>query len=390
MKRYTLLFLSLLFLACGTKEDLNSTAYYNVLDISKKGNKEQIIGLQIDTIYIDSAVETSFIGDFWIANESVYFSDTYFNYIHQFSRNGDVIGKYVGKGNGPNEALGFHYTIPTSNDFKLLFGGNSSIYSFNKNWKKTSGYRINWDIQMSIPEILKNPDPSITGAYEFDYGIPEIFKTWDENHLAIAITASHPKFNGYFNTPLYYNHSRILALVNIETGKIDRLIGRRSPFYLSKENLPNFDHFNYEVASKEAFVNFWVDPFVYILDKKTGLATSKFGFPGRDMKANYPITKTYEMAGERVVDDMVNFGYYNYLKYSHNTKLLFRGYTKGEETNTDGLQIYKEYALIGDIDVPKGFKIIGAIGKEFFGSIQNKNTDEGRLKFLKIKFSYEN
>lgn len=389
MKIYPFFLFLVLLTSCDDKNDIDATTYYDVKNISKTNAGKKIINIQTDTIYIDSSIETSFIGDFWVFEKSLYFSDKYFNYIFQFNRDGLLTDKHVGKGNGPNEVTGFSYAIPTDSGFSLSFGGNNSIYSFDKNWNKISGFRINWDLKTSKKEILENPDPAATGAYEFDYGIPEIFKKWDSDHVAMVITASHPKFNGYFNTSLYYNQSRILALVNLKTGKVDKLIGRRSPFYLLHENLPNFDHFNYEIISNALFVNFWADPSIYTIDKKSGLATGKFGVPGNGMKINYLMTQSYEEAEEQRVEDQTNFGYYHYLKYLPEENLLLRGYTKGKGSTADGLQIYKDYALIGDIEVPKGLKIIGSIEGELFGSQLEPKEEDENLKIFKIRLIYE-
>ena len=389
MKIYIIITCLICLVSCNSKNDIDARTYYDVESISKTYESKEIINIQIDTININSSIETSLIGDFWVFEKSLYFSDKYFNYIFKFNSNGVLTNRYVGKGNGPNEVIGFNYAIPTFNGFSLLFGGNNSVYPFDKNWNKVSGFRINWDIKTTRKEILENPDPAASGAYEFDYGIPGIFKTWDSEHVAIAITASHPKFNGYFDTSLYYNQSRILALVNQKTGKVDKLLGRRPPFYLSHANLPNFDHFNYEIISNDLFVNFWADPFIYTINKKSGLATGKFGRAGRGMKLNYPTTQTYEGAEEQRVENQTNFGYYHYLRYLPEGNLLLRGYTKGKGTTTDGLQIYKDFALVGDINVPKGLKIIGDIDGNIFGSQLELKDDDENLKIFKIKFIYE-
>lgn len=389
MKIYTFLILLVSLASCNNSKDIDSATYYDVKDLSKANKNKNIISIKIDTISIDQSIETSLVGEFWTFEKSLYFSDKYFNYIFQFDKDGILIDKYVGKGKGPNEVVGFNYAVPTSDGFSLLFGGNNSLSFFDKNWNKTAGFRINWDIKSLKKEILENPQPNETGAYEFDYGLPDIIKPWDENHMAIAITASHPKFNGYFNSSLYYNQSRILAIVNNKTGKVVKLIGRRSPYYLLHSNLPNFDHFNYEIISNNVFVNFWADHSIYIIDKKDGLAIGKFGSPGKNMKINYPITKSYEEAENQRATDEFNFGYYHYLKYLPEENLLLRGYTKGKGTTTDGLQIYKNYTLIGDIEIPKGLKIIGFIDHYFYGYQLEPNEKDQNLRFFKIKFSYE-
>jgi hypothetical protein len=384
-----LLLLFIILISC-TKEnkDVDASTYYDVPNLSKKHTNRLIKEIVMDTLELDSNIETSYAGHFWIHRDTLYFSDTYFGYVFKFDRNGNALEKYLGKGKGPNEVLGLHNSVPLQHGFAFFYGGNNSLYTFNKDWKKTGEGRIDWGIKRSYKEVLKNPEPSLPESYEFDSGYENILKPWDENYLAIAITASHPKFWGYSNSDLYYNHSRILALINVETGKIDKFIGRRSPFYLSHINLPNFDHFNYEVGKTEVFVNFWPDKYIYIIDKETGLAIGKYGVEGKNMKTDYEVTNSYKEASEKHYVHRKKYGYYSHLKYISEKDILFRSYKKGELRTTDGIQIYKDHYLIGDLEVPKGFEILGVINDMLIGTIVSH--DHEKFKLFKITLIYEN
>lgn len=52
-------------------------------------------------------------------------------------------------------------------------------------------------------------------------------------------------------------------------------------------------------------------------------------------------------------------GFYNSIKYIPETGLLFRGYSKGTDSDTDGMQVYKNNILVAHFDVPKGMRIAG-------------------------------
>lgn len=385
----TTLFLFLLMLTCESNEDIRSVKYYNVPDVSKTDKKEQLHNITLDTINIESNIETSYTGNFWINNDNIYFTDTYFMYVLKFDKNGKFIEKYIGEGEGPNEVNDIDDVSYNSsnNTYNLFSPKTSSIYMFNKDWEKVNEFVIDWDITRSYKDIVDNPSPLLMDSYEFANQYKNILKPWNETHLAISIESSHPKFNGHYGSELYYNNSRILALINLETGKIDNLIGRRSPFYLSNQSLPIFDHFNYETFKDIVYVDFWVDKEIYILDKKTGKATGKFGVPGRDMNVNYQTTSTYQEADKLHFEHRKKFGRYRDLKYLPEKDLLFRFYYKGSNATSDGMQIYKNNSLIGDIDVPIGFKIIGILDNNLYGTI--KIEDQEDFNLYRVKLNYE-
>ncbi|MHA7944854.1 hypothetical protein ACJOV8_017385 [Formosa sp. 3Alg 14/1] len=388
MKNHYIFFLiTIIYINYSCKEDVDigedSTAFYNVEYLSSYKNIASKLKVKIDTLRIQGDIETSFVGDFSIFNDTLYFSDNFFGYLFRFNKDGSLIDKHIGRGKGPNEVLGFSDTAISNNNYVFLNDGNGSLCIFNKSFEKEEHHIIDWQVTRSYQDIKKNPIPSLIDSYEFDYAMPNIFKQWDKEHVAIALYATHPKFNGYFDTSLYYNYSRILAIVNIKSGKVVDLVGRRSPLYLSYNNLPNFDHFGFEVAKDNVFINFWADPTIYVLDKEKKVAIGKFGVPGIDMKSNYPTTNGYEEAEELFQQHIQDYGNYRYVKFIPGQNLLLRGYTKGKGSLNDGLQIYKDYSLIGDVEVPKNLEIIGAIGDEFY-AVSTFSNEENELVIYKI------
>ena len=51
----------------------------------------------------------------------------------------------------------------------------------------------------------------------------------------------------------------------------------------------------------------------------------------------------------------------NAVEYVDETGLLFRSYRKGGGSVTDGLQVYRDGVLVGDVDVPLGFRMAGYV-----------------------------
>ncbi|CEN36784.1 6-bladed beta-propeller [Capnocytophaga cynodegmi] len=375
-----------LLLGCNSNpKELSSTEFHTTIDLSKE---ENILykTFSLDTLKI-SDIETSYIGQFSVFNDTLYFTDERFAYVFLFDKDGKFIQQYVGKGAGPNEVLGMNGAVISENDFISYNSGNGGIDIFDKKFSKQKNLLIDWQIKRTSEEILNNPIPSLSDIYEFDYGIPNILKKWDKDHISIAITASLPKFNGYSDTDLYYNYARTLALVNIHTGKVEKLVGRHSPVYLLQKNIPNFNHLNYDTSENidEVYLNFWADKDIYLYSKKGDKVIGKFGQEGRDMKTNYRKTDSYEIAEENLSEDMDLYGRYTYLKFFHEHQIVMRGYYKGDSSDTDGLQIYKNYQLIADLNVPKGLQVVGNIDDNFYATFP-QDLDTEYLVLYKIRF----
>jgi hypothetical protein len=385
MKNLPYFIIIYLFCICCSKSDINSKKYFDIPHQNQENSINPTVKLTIVPVLIDSTIECSYVGNFWIHNDTLCFSDLYFNYIYRIRNDGSVIDKQVGKGNGPNEVIAFDYNIPLNNGYLLVSSANSRIYKFSSNGKKLSSVKINWKVTRAEGlKIQKNPDPRDHKAYEFDFGIDNIVQLWDNDHIAIGLTSSLEKFNGYFNTSLYYSFGRILAIINTENGEIENIIGRRSPVYIDQTNIPNFDHFCFDVKGDEIYLSFWPDHTIYVIDKQHDKALYSFGEPGRNMKTSYPRTNSYEEAEMQRVTDQQSFGHYHNIVYDKNSQLLFRSYTKGENATTDGLQVYKNNSLLADLDVQVGFKIVGSVEGVIFAQINDGNNENQKLFIYKV------
>lgn len=384
MKKIAILIAFILFYSCEEKK-ITSKEYYNKFEKEKKEKSLiQKISLEINTIKINKNIETSYSGNFTIFDNSLVFNDVFFGYLFHFDKNLKVLSKNFGIGNQSNELKGDDYIIYSdiSNKFYVLSSKTGIIAVINSKFQKEKEFKINFNIKRTKEEVINEPLPYLMDSYELDYGYDGILKVFDENHLAIAVTSSHPKFNGYFNSNFYYENSRIIALINLEEQYIDKLVGRRPTIFL-KNRLPNYDHFNYEINKGSIYLNFYPEASIYKIDKEKDTLQSVFGVKGNDMRTSYVTTNSYEKAHNREFEDYNNYNFYNSLYIDDN--LIFRGYTKRNSKN-DGLQIYKYEVLIADLNFPKGYKIIGKIDNDYYASkIEIKKSED--MNVLKLKLT---
>ena len=65
--------------------------------------------------------------------------------------------------------------------------------------------------------------------------------------------------------------------------------------------------------------------------------------------------------------------------------MLFRSYVKGANAPYDGLQVYRsDKTMIADVDVPKGFKVLGYI-KPFYYSQVAEDSEQGKLSIYRFR-----
>ena len=133
---YIILFLGfcLILFSCE-KKVITTEQYYDITHYKSK-KVEGMSQVELISVKIDSTIESSFEGEFWICNDTLCFTDSYFNYVFWFSNNGNLLKQQVGKGKGPNEVINCMYSLPLQEEFCLLNIGNSDLYSFNLNGKR--------------------------------------------------------------------------------------------------------------------------------------------------------------------------------------------------------------------------------------------------------------
>lgn len=340
-------------------------------NISQKGKKAiKFTELLCDTIFLED-IHCSQNGHLSYDKSSFIYLDKTFCFAFIFDEGGKFQERHLGSGKGPNEII-FGTNYLPFNDSHFVYGNLRNYYVINDQWSAIKKQVIRWEGKSSRSEVYNNPKPEMIAIYEpINYrNAPTIYK---ENFLLLPVNTEHWKYNGFKHLE-YYRDSRIFALLNIESGEVESIYGRRSKEYLEYKFLPNFDFFHFDCFKNEIILNYDIDSSLYVLDEKFN-AKMKFGFAGRDMNTRYRETKGYDDAEDNFFADRKEFGHYDYVKFIQETGMIFRTYSKGGKSS-NGLQVYnQEFNLIADVDVPVGFRVLGQRNNTYYAEY-----DEGLQK----------
>lgn len=368
MKLFLIIYLFLFFLIFGCSSDTEYSKYFNSKNLSKR---EIIIDkLLIDTLNFKE-IESSYIGFTNVSEKSIHFIDKRFCWIFTFDPEGNFISKRLGIGRGPEEIdLGYiEGYIPLPNGDHLFMGSSWNAQIFNSNWQRKKHLTINWQSKVKDIDAIENPDPKEPLLYTFDYE-NFILKVNNLNLAYVPIYSQHRNFNG-FNSTNYYFKGRILAEINLNDGKVTRLLGRRSPEYLKYKYIGHHSYFSYEVSKNNDFyISQEIDSLIYRYDVDFKLYYT-FGNKGKNMNTAYEEYAGLDVRQIRNLyfNDRSKKGYYDKICLIEGENLFFRNYTKGSQCIYDGLQIYKGTTLIADVEVPKKLSVAGFIEPYYYSNI---------------------
>lgn len=378
VKTRILLILLSIYLLTGCKNDSNKNMpHRGKIDI-------QIKNILIDSIVIDAA-NTSLVGSFFLQDSLIAFSDQMYASLFLYKLNGEMIGRFLGQGKGPNELPKLRKIVPIedSQEYIALIGTNSYSIINKNNWTTKTKY-IDWgwenNYKSTSSNNISNYSINLRNPVSLD------IKPIADSLFIFPIIATSKNFAGFSpesNAEKFYKEGRPLGVLNRNTGNIDKLIGQYPPIYLNYEYIPNFTTFSFDVNIDTIFMSFNPDSLISVF-KYPDKNICTFGYKGRDMDQTYRETNTMDEAFKGLKEDVQKYGYYMTLKYFKNSKLLFRGYYKGDQAKTDGLQIYHNYDLIGDVDVPKRFQLLGCFNNVYYGVKYFPDIYEQKFVFYKF------
>jgi len=327
---------------------------------------------------------SSMNGQFFCNCDTIYFADKQLASLLLFSTKGKFIGYRLRRGNGPNEIKGLFSIVPTTENQYIILDESWRIYTFNNNWEKISQFNIDWSSQRTSAEKYSQIDPNCYDIYEIQYS-SNCLRPFSEKYLIAPIVTEHVKYNAYENASHFYDNAYTLGVIELSSGKINRMLCQHSPIYQRYKYIPNFQHVLFDVCQDTLFFSFEADPLIYKMNLHDEKACS-FGIPGKNMQTDYKETTCFEEADNNFYKDRKTYGYYLDLKYIPQTGLLFRSYCKGGNTGESALQVYRNYCLIGEYDhLPTQFKVYGYIDSWYYASttpdFENENLIIYKFKF---------
>ena len=344
----------------------------NSNEVKNSGKKRiKIKSLNIETVNIDFD-GVSYIGYSGVSRDSLYFFDEFYSYFYNISLDGKVGSRRCGVGRGPGEIPAKYLLeaayLPSQNMLVTLSGSNDLFVVENMATTKRILYKEGVDNGSYAssqsytlwPEIVADCD----GKY-FYYNV-------QGNDDAVGIMRSD-----------YYEKAALLMRVDINSGEVEP-IGHYSTYYAeNRDKLKHLPFYYFDVAENgDIYVTHQGDPLIYCYDSDFNLKRA-FGFDGADMNTEYSNPgSTQEQFMEAYEKDMQGAGFYYWVH--HINGYTFRSYKKQGVESQNGLQIYKGETLIGDVEVPANFKVIGYIKPYFVTKIICDEENE-RAKFYKFK-----
>ena len=361
---YSFLIFIIIFIFTGCSNKSKDNFFKD--PISKKDIRFNKILL--DTAYLDK-IEASYVGISNIANSKICFIDEMSGRIYFFDQEGAFIHHQLGRGKGPYEFPGGEMLCYCSiGNSHIFIDGSYSYYIFNEKWERSKTEYIDWQIEHSKNEMLKNPSPEMHGLYSPFYY--KFILRGKGDYVYFPVKSQHPTFN-FVHSSSYYKNARIIAKLNIQSGKVEELLGRYSPVYQNYKYIGQFSLINFDLAGNgDFYVSFEADSLIYHYDKNYNIK-HVFGNRGVNMDLNYKEIASMVKFKSNYLDERESRGYYTWLEYIDKEKLLFRNYKKGNHSQNNGLQIFNNRGtMLADIDIPQDFmKVIGYIKPYFYSNI---------------------
>lgn len=383
-------FIVVMFLSCE-----NESHDEDYFDMPYQGESEiSFYDVKLEKVVLDS-LNTSFIGDFYVNDSGIYYVDERFCTVNKFKIDGSFIETAVGLGKGPNETMiGRVEGFDNSEKYNILIGPSRDFHAFDPDWRSIIHRTIKQSPRDHIT-VNSTPPTDDPGLYSLDYINMDV--EYFGSKLYFTIGTDHPYCHPFL--PIYYQECPIIVEVDFWSGTWEEMFGRRSPSYKNYNGLGQFSFSRFEIDDKGRFyVSFEIDPRIYVYDREFNPLHS-FGMNGHDMdttytnlyiKGNIHDPENLEKVREITESDRSTKGYYKSMKLFDELDLLFRTYSKNESAKVDGLQVYHNEILIGDVQVPESFEVVGYSAPYYYGQISgNGDAELLQLYRFKIPVDYE-
>lgn len=340
--------------------------------------------ITIDTLTIDSLIFSG-LGEWIVFNDSLTFFDKRKNLVYVFSD--DLIHRstYLGKGDGPNLINSAIQSLTVFGDFLAALGSSYDYYLINKKWEIEKKGMLDFNHeQIPYNQLTTKPNPKNVAIYEVLYEHLKFGHDYKGN-LVFSIASTHPNFNYIWHED-FYKEGRILGTVSPNDGKVS-VKGTYSSMYQDYKFLSTLIGAPFSYINASTYIQgYEADGILYKLDD-SGKMHFAFGIPGKEMNIAFEnfMAEDIDEFDARWSLDRNRLSYYYSIDFVEESGLLFRGYTKSNPLS-DGLQIYRDDTLIGDVEVPKGFRFVGYKAPFYYGEFKyNPNREDDSLLILRFK-----
>ncbi len=354
------LFVSFLMGGCSSPKSNPEIEDLFPLPTAANLQKIEIGAIDIEPFPLDS-VESSYLGYLEMNQDTIYQIDEKFCWMFRFTKDGRLIDRRLGIGQGPKE-----YECGSIDGYSLLSDGR---WVFFDSGNGCNFYTNNLDKQNRLQIIMdgSREDKSYENIrmYTKDYGNLIIKQLGD--CLYYNVVGYEGMYEDFMsNTTNYFRQVHVLMKMNMKTGQVECLLGGYPSLYERKHAVFQQVSFDIDPIGERFFVSYDADSLVYCYDKDYKPLYA-FGWQGRNMKVDYD-SYSWETLLKQRTKIRSKYSYYCNIKYVKELDLLFRPYKKDLDSDYDGLQIYRGQTLIGDMDVPRGMTILGYSAPYVYGT----------------------
>lgn len=324
--------------------------------------------LDLDLLKLDS-VGASYIGYINIKGNQLQFIDKQFATVFVFDSSGKYLERYMGQGGGPREipSGGIQFFANSADNGIFFIGPSMDCHVVDSSYNRKKTFYITMESDKSAEALTKDPDPEEQLSYNIGYNGQIRLR---DGYVYFPLNSMPPMYSKFnLTTDLYAKEARILAKMNASTGKVEKIVGRLSPAFAADKRIRLFSFVHFDVDNNKDFVvSYWPDSLIYVYDGDFRVK-KVFGFSGKNMNKDY--REMPESQDDNVIkkfwrQEQTERGLYTSLEYVEDRNLLFRSYSRGAASDSDGLQIYRSDTLIADVNVPRSFKVIGYIKPYFY------------------------
>lgn len=349
--------------------------YFAVID--NQAPSHEITSIDLQAFYLDS-IESSYVAFLDIDQNNILLIDKKFCFVFFFDKNGHFIRKELGQGQGPRELMtgmiDGYAKIDTSGYF--FVGGGNDCHLYNKEFEIQNRYVIDKGERKG----KANYDTPWIYTLSYEHLLMKNYK----EYLYYTVFSEYDDMN-FIDSPIeYFAKAHYLCKMNINSGKVENMLGKYPIIYDEKKELKQFSFVDFDIDSTGKFyISFEADSLIYEYDVNF-FPVNTYGYAGNNMNIADRVLNTFSDFRQYYEISRSNSGYYTSIKFVNETGLLFRSYTRGKDSISDGLQIYKNGILLGDIIVPENFKILGYIAPYYYAT-SGINEENESVEIFKFK-----
>lgn len=340
----------------------------------------EVGSLDLTAIELDDSV-TSYEIESGLKDGMIYVVDKYLCTLDFFDENGNLKSSHLGEGRAANETIIGQISGAAfmDNGELLIFNPNGTYMTYDKDLLLDKTFQIVYPRTESPGSIYDDP-------LKYTQRYNRLAMRGAGNKVYFNVELSHPDANIVESGEEYLTNAYGIAELDLGEKKFTSLLGKGFPRSYrenpAKKRILSASYFDIDPDGR-IYMTYEADPAIYVFDKQ-GNGISAFGLSGKEMDMDYADVNSLKEGKQHYRDEHHQKGYYTWIEYVDETGMLFRSYQKGGDSASDGLQIYSDGVLVGDVNVPKGFKVAGYSAPYYYSKVI-PNEDNQQLTAYKFR-----